>query len=238
MKIGILDSGIGGLTVLASLLKKCPNHEYIYYGDTLHLPYGEKKREEIVSYANSIINFLESENVDLIVIACGTLSSNKEYLISNKRIIDIISPLEGKLDSYKKISIIATPLSIKTNAFKNYINSELNLIACPKLVPIIESNDINKLDDVLEAYLSSTKDSEALILGCTHYPIIKNYIKKYFKKDIICLDKYVVDIIKDMSETKNGLKLYFSKVDKMLIQNVQRILEMNSIEVERKCLND
>lgn len=238
MKIGILDSGIGGLTVLASLLKKCPNHEYIYYGDTLHLPYGEKKREEIVGYANSIINFFESENVDLIVIACGTLSSNKEYLISNKRVIDIISPLKGKLDNYKKISIIATPLSIKTNAFKNYINSELNLIACPKLVPIIESNEVKKLDEVLEEYLSSTKDSEALILGCTHYPIIKNYIKKYFKKDIICLDKYVVDIIKDMNETKRGLKLYFSKVDKMLIQNVQRILEMNSIEVERKCLND
>ena len=238
MKIGILDSGIGGLTVLASLLKKCPNHEYIYYGDTLHLPYGEKKREEIVGYVNSIINFFESENVDLIVIACGTLSSNKEYLISNKRVIDIISPLKGKLDNYKKISIIATPLSIKTNAFKNYINSKLNLIACPKLVPIIESNEVKKLDEVLEEYLSSTKDSEALILGCTHYPIIKNYIKKYFKKDIICLDKYVVDIIKDMNETKRGLKLYFSKVDKMLIQNVQRILEMHSIEVERKCLND
>ena len=62
--------------------------------------------------------------------------------------------------------------------------------------------------------------------------------KKYFKKDIICLDKYVVDIIKDMNETKSGLKLYFSKVDKMLIQNVERILEMNSIKVERKCLND
>ena len=103
MKIGVLDSGIGGLTVLKSLLKSCPKHEYIYYGDTLHLPYGEKTKEEIIGYANNIINFFESKNVDLIIIACGTLSSNKEYLKSNKRIIDIISPLKNKLDNYKEI---------------------------------------------------------------------------------------------------------------------------------------
>ena len=123
MKIGILDSGIGGLSVLASLLKKCPNHEYIYYGDTLHLPYGEKTREEIIGYANNIINFFEKNNVDIIVIACGTLSSNREQLKSNTEIIDIISPLKEKLDKYNKISIIATPLSIKINAFKKLIQS-------------------------------------------------------------------------------------------------------------------
>ena len=95
MKIGILDSGIGGLTVLSSLLKKCPEHEYIYYGDTLHLPYGEKTREEVVGYANEIIKFFESMDVDIVVIACGTLSSNREYLKSNKEIIDIISPIKN-----------------------------------------------------------------------------------------------------------------------------------------------
>ena len=95
MKIGVIDSGIGGLTVLKSLLKKCPNHEYFYYGDTLHLPYGEKTKEEIIVYANKIIKFLESENVDLIVIACGTLSSHKESLTIKKSVIDIISPLNN-----------------------------------------------------------------------------------------------------------------------------------------------
>lgn len=236
MKIGILDSGIGGLTVLSSLLKKCPEHEYIYYGDTLHLPYGEKTREEVVGYANEIIKFFESMDVDIVVIACGTLSSNREYLKSNKEIIDIISPIKGKLDKYNKISIIATPLSIKTNAFKKYLNSELNLIACPKLVPIIEENDYSDLDKVLKDYLENTNDSDALILGCTHYPIIKEQIKKYFNKDIICLDDFVVDLIRQKETGKISLKLYFSKIDNNLEKNVKRILGREDILIERKCL--
>lgn len=238
MKIGLIDSGIGGLTVLEALLRNCPDHEYIYYGDTLHLPYGEKTKEEVVGYANKIIDFLNSENVDIIIIACGTLSSHKDCLKSNDKLIDIISPLKGKLDCYQNISIIATPLSIKTNAFKKYINTDLNLIAAPKLVPIIEGNDYKELDMVLEEYLSSTINSDALILGCTHYPIIKDYIAKYFKKDIICLDKYIVDIIKNKKEGKSNLKLYFSKVDQKLEANVKMILHTKNIKIERKCLDD
>jgi len=177
MKIGMFDSGIGGLTVLNSLINKYPNHEYIYFGDTLHMPYGEKSKEEIIEYANNIIKFLESNNVDIIIIACGTVSSNIEYLKSNTKLIDIISPLKNKLDKYKKISILATPLSIKTNAFKKYINTKLNLVSCPMLVPIIESGNYSNLDKYLEEYLSSTLDSDALILGCTHYPLIQDKIK-------------------------------------------------------------
>ena len=140
MKIGVIDSGIGGLTVLSSLINKCPKHEYIYFGDTFNLPYGDKTKEQIINLANNIVKFLEQKKVDLIVVACGTISSNIEYVKSNVEVIDIISPLKNKLDKYKKISVMATPLSIKTNAFKKYIKSKLNLISCPKLVPIIENN--------------------------------------------------------------------------------------------------
>ena len=236
MRIGLIDSGIGGLTVLSSLLKHCPNHEYIYFGDTLHLPYGEKKKEEIICYGNNIIKFFEKENVDLIIIACGTLSSHKDELISKKKIIDIISPLNNKLNDYKKISIIATPLSIKTNAFKKYISTDLNLISCPKLVPIIESNNYELLDIVLEEYLKETQDSDALILGCTHYPIIVEYIKKHFDKNVICMDQYIIPIISSLEESKNELKIYFSKIDKTLLSNVERILNMKDIDIERVIL--
>lgn len=236
MKIGVIDSGIGGLTVLSSLINKCPNHEYIYFGDTIHLPYGEKSKEEIIDYTNNIIRFLESEKVDVIVIACGSISSHKEFIKSNVPLIDIISPLEGKLDNYKKISVMATAISIKTNAFKNYINSELNLIACPKLVPIIENNNYKKLDKVLNEYLETTKDSEALILGCTHYPLIKNEVSKYFQGDIICLDKYIVDIVKNMQESSYSLKLYFSAITEKLLENVHKILNQDKLDIERKCV--
>ena len=237
MKIGVIDSGIGGLTVLKSLINNCKNHEYIYFGDTFNLPYGEKSKDEVIKFANNIIKFLESKNVDMIVIACGTLSSNIKDIKSKVRLIDIISPLKNKLDNYQKISIMATQLSIKTNAFKKYINSDLNLISCQELVPIIESNDYSKLDKCLESYLKND-ESEALILGCTHYPIIKDEIKKHYTKEIICLDRYVVDIIKEMEESTYSLKLYFSKIDDTLKENVKRILELDDIEIERKCLND
>jgi len=236
MKIGMFDSGIGGLTVLNSLINKYPNHEYIYFGDTLHMPYGEKSKEEIIEYANNIIKFLESNNVDIIIIACGTVSSNIEYLKSNTKLIDIISPLKNKLDKYKKISILATPLSIKTNAFKKYINTKLNLVSCPMLVPIIESGNYSNLDKYLEEYLSSTLDSDALILGCTHYPLIKNYIKKYYQGDIICLDDFIVDVVKELSKSKYNLELYFSKVDNETENNIKKILNNNKIVIERKCI--
>jgi len=236
MKIGVIDSGIGGLSVLSSLIKNCPNHEYIYFGDTIHLPYGEKTKEQIIEYTNNVIKFLESEKVDIIVIACGTISSHIESINSNVPLIDIISPLKNKLDNYKKISIMATPLSIKTNAFKKYINTELNLIPCQKLVPMIENNNYKELDKVLKKYLESTCDSDALILGCTHYPLIKNEISKYYNGDIICLDKYIVDIIKNKKESSFSLKLYFSAITEQLLLNVKRILNIDNLNIERKCV--
>lgn len=238
MKIGVLDSGIGGLTVLATLIKNCPKHEYIYYGDTIHLPYGSKTREEMLNYTNGIIKFLEGEEVDLIIIACGTISSNIEYIKSKKEIIDIVSPIKGKLDNYSKISVIATPLSVETNAFKKYINTEINLISCPLLVPIIENREYEKLDGVLKEYLKNTEDSDALILGCTHYSIIKNKISEYFKKDIIILGDFIVEKVAKLKESDFKLKLYFSLITKDLEKNVKNILSdvcnKQDIHIERR----
>ncbi len=236
MKVGIFDSGVGGLTILKSLINKYPHNTYIYYGDTIHAPYGNKKIEEIVTYSKNIIKFLEDENVDLIIIACGTLSSNKEYLHSNKPLIDLLTPLDNKLDNYHKISIMATPLSIKTNAFKKYIHNNLNLIACDKLVDIIEKCEFNKLDEILQEYMKSTFDSDALLLGCTHYPIIKEYIAKYFNKRIITFDEYLKDLITEDINDKGSIKLYFSYIDDNVLKNINNILNKD-VNIERKILD-
>lgn len=232
MKVGVFDSGIGGLTILKALIDKYPHHEYIYYGDTIHVPYGIKTKDEIIKYANNIINFLEKNGVSIIVIACGTVSSNIKYLDSNVKLIDVLSPLNNKLDKYKCVSIIATPLSIRLNKFKEYIHTDLNLISAPSLVPIIESNDYKDLDNVLKDYLKSTNKSDALLLGCTHYPIIKEYIEKYYKNDIITLDMYLLDIFKDFEDGNSSLKLYFSYLNDNIIANVKKILNKENIEIE------
>ena len=238
MKLGVIDSGLGGLTVLKRLIDSKINHEYIYFGDNIHAPYGEKSLDEIINYGNSIINFLEKKNVDAIILACGTLSSNKELLKSNIPIIDIISILNNKLDKYKEVSILATPLSIKTNAFKKYINTKLNLVSCPLFVPIIEKNDYSNLDIVIKKYLETTKNSDAILLGCTHYPLIKNEIKKYFNNDIICLDDFIVDSIKEFKTSNFELELYFSKLNDDVINNVKRILNKSNLDIKEVKIDD
>ena len=235
MKIGVLDSGIGGLTVLKKLIDNCPNHEYVYFGDTLNMPYGEKTREELIKCGNKIIKFLEKEKVDIIVIACGTLSNNINYLKSNKKLISLIPLLKNKLDSYKDVAIMATPLSIKTNMYQKYIHTKLNLIPCYGLADAIEHSDIAKQEELVKKYAHDIK-CEVLLLGCTHYPIIKNIIKKYYKGGIIGLEDFIVEEVKELKESNYKLKLYFSALNETLKRNVENILLINNIDIEKRIL--
>ena len=122
MRVGLFDSGIGGLTVLKILMDKYPSNDYIYYGDTKNVPYGDKSKEELLDLARSNINFLISKNVDMIIVACGTVSSNcldilvKEYDIP---IISIVKPTIDYLNNsmFNNIGIIATHATINSHIF-------------------------------------------------------------------------------------------------------------------------
>ena len=145
MKIGVFDSGIGGLTVLKKLIDKYPNNEYIYFGDIKNNPYGNKSIEKLEELSSNIIDFLISKKVDMIVIACGTVSSNVGSLLKNKyniEIIDIISPVVEYINNsyYIKIGVIATQATVNSNAFNN-IDKDVKLVACKQFVPIIENNN-------------------------------------------------------------------------------------------------
>ena len=123
MRVGLFDSGIGGLTVLKVLMDKYPSNDYIYYGDTKNVPYGDKSKEELLDLARSNINFLISKNVDMIIVACGTVSSNcldilvKEYDIP---IISIVKPTIDYLNNsmFNNIGVIATHATINSHIFK------------------------------------------------------------------------------------------------------------------------
>ncbi len=233
MKIGVIDSGIGGLSVLKALIAKCPNHEYIYFGDNLNMPYGEKKKDEVIKLGNRIIKFLEQEGVDLIILACGTLSSNVSFLSSKVPLIDVISPLKGKLDNCSNLAIMATPLSVKTNAYQKYIKTNYTLIPCPNLALAIEK-DAKYLRKIVQEYVNKAQDSDTLVLGCTHYPIVKELIEEYYKGRLITLDEYIVDIIKEMEESNPKLTLYFSLVDVKLRRSVQNILGITNLDIRRE----
>ena len=228
MRVGLFDSGIGGLTVLKVLMDKYPSNDYIYYGDTKNVPYGDKSKEELLDLARSNINFLISKNVDMIIVACGTVSSNcldilvKEYDIP---IISIVKPTIDYLNNsmFNNIGVIATHATINSHIFKNSINKKVYEIETSKLVPIIESNNYSNTEEVLHSYLDDYKDKiDVLVLGCTHYPLLIDYIKRILPNNVIILNM-ANQIVMD-NEGNSSIEIYYSKIDDIIVNNTMRII--------------
>ena len=236
MRIGLFDSGLGGLTVLKTLLKKYPNNEYVYYGDTLNIPYGDKTKEELILLAKKNVDFLLSKNVDMIIVACGTVSSNCLDILKESYNIPIISILEPTIDylnnsNYQNILVMATHATINSHIFKNNINKNIYEMETPKLVPIIESNNLVNINKVLHEYLDDYLNNiDIIVLGCTHYPIIRNYIKSVVGENTNILD--MSDLIKIDNDSNKLLEIYFSKIDDKIITNTKNILEINNLIIK------
>ena len=239
MRVGVFDSGIGGLTILKSLLENHPNNEYIYFGDTLNIPYGEKTNDQLKDLSDKIIRFLISKKVDMIVIACGTISSSIYDEIKNKYdvpIYDIINPITNQLKKLKikKALLIATDKTIESKKFEEKLksaNMELYTQACPKFVPIIEHKSKDLLEIELGEYLYQYKnlDIEVVIPGCTHYPIISGEIGDYLNVDILDIGLIVAKSL-DIEYSISDLKIYFSAVDDDLKEVVKDIIGDCEIE--------
>ena len=230
MKIGLFDSGLGGLNVLNNSLEVYPNNHYIYYGDTKNLPYGNKTKEELLIIAKDIISFFEEKKVDLIIIACGTMSSNclKEIKeMTNIKIIDIISPTISylKKQNYKKALVFGTNRTIDSKIFSNNLNNIIE-ISTPEFVPMIENNKIDEF--IIYNYLKDYQDIDILILGCTHYPLLIPYFNKYLTKTrIIDMGKVLIKNINLSNNSINKIDLYFTKIDDNLKTNINKIIIMN-----------
>lgn len=242
MKIGMFDSGVGGLFVLKKLMKYHPDNEYIYFGDTINLPYGDKSKDELKNFSDKIIKFLISKKVDIIIIACGTISSNIYEEIKNKynvKLYDIISPTIKYLNNsnLKNIGIIGTKKTIESNFFKNNINRNTIGIACPKFVDIIENDKKDEFNEYIDLYLKDFKINkiDVLVFGCTHYPYLKDNIRTYLNYEYIDIDmgEKLLDMLK-IKASKKSIELYFSKINDTLIKNVNKILEGNYKITEKK----
>lgn len=192
--IGMFDSGCGGLTVLKEYLKIMPNENFIYYGDTAHLPYGDKSKEKIIEYSEEAVKFLINKNVKMIIIACGTASAlayeylNSKYDIEIRNIITSVA----KNIASKKIGVIATKATIRSNAWENEIlkyheDAKISSVACQLFVPLIEEGFANckATDYFVKKYINRLDNSiDTLVLGCTHYPILKDKIKKALRAKV------------------------------------------------------
>jgi len=219
--IGIFDSGIGGLTVLKQIIKKLPSEKYIYYADTDNVPYGTKPKEEVKKYINQAVEFLMSQNVKAIVIACNTATSIAVNELREKYTIPIIGiepaakpAVENR--GAKRVLIMATPTTIREEKLKILLE-ELNaveyvdLVPMPKLVKFAEKGDF-KSNEVIQYIQQELKqynlnDYSELVLGCTHFPFFKETLLNIFPKNIQIIDGSigVANRLKNVLEEKELL---------------------------------
>lgn len=247
--IGIFDSGIGGLTVAKALFHALPHENFVYFGDTAHMPYGDKSTASIQAYAVKIAHMLLEQECKIILIACHTASSVafdlvKEYVGNQAYVMNMVDPVVSLLrESYakKRVGLIGTQATINSNIYKKRID-ELNVGITLKsqatgiLASAIEEGFHRKkvIDDILEEYLSqdTLSDIDALILGCTHYPVVKKNISAFYKNKVEIIDpseiiaQAVVEYLK-LSNMKNDnikkgdKKFYISDYTKCFAENTK-----------------
>ena len=222
--IGIFDSGFGGLTVMSAISKLMPKENIIYFGDTAHVPYGSKSKKIVTEFATKISKFLVKNNVKMIVIACNTASAfSLDYLKKNIKVpvIGVIkagSIMAAQNTKNKKIGVIGTEGTIKSSAYEKEIKKYDNKIncfsqACPLFVPLVEEgwNNGKITEDIIKVYLKNLVDKkiDTIILGCTHYPLLKSTIKKVIGKKINIVDSAnaVALVVKKLLTEKDLLKV-------------------------------
>jgi len=201
--IGVFDSGVGGLTVVSELLRLLPGEDIIYFGDTAHLPYGSKSKEAVLRFSLDIANFLKKQKVKIIVVACNTASS---FALSSLRenmelpVIGVIEPgAQAAIDSTRnfRIGVIGTEGTIKSGAFEAALrridkNVKVFSQACPLFVPLVEEGWLDDPEtlQVAKKYLSPLNDKniDTLILGCTHYPLLKGCLSRIMGEKVSLID--------------------------------------------------
>lgn len=202
--IGVMDSGVGGLTVVKELVRQLPREKIVYFGDSLRCPYGERSKEEVLSFTKEIYNFLSRKDIKLFIIACNTataLAISEIRKMIDIPVIGVIKPGSRRAlqisdnDNILVLSTQGTMLSHKYKSTIQKINKSAIVTehACPDFVPLIEAFNYKNADirdNVIHETLKSVKDTNAdtVILGCTHYPLIKQAIDDYFSNE-----KHIVD---------------------------------------------
>ncbi|OUL22433.1 glutamate racemase [Nostoc sp. RF31YmG] len=202
--IGIFDSGVGGLTVLRQVYRQLPNESVIYFGDTARLPYGIRSQAEILQFVREILTWLQQQQVKMVIMACNTSSAlaletvREEF---NLPILGVILPgARAAVQQGKRIGVIATPATAKSNAYKQAIleidpNVQVWQVGCPEFVPLIEQNRIHDpyTIEVARSYLEPLihQEIDTLVYGCTHYPHLAPVLRSLLPSQVKLVDPAV-----------------------------------------------
>ena len=214
--IAFFDSGVGGLTVFAKVKKLLPNENYLYFGDTKNMPYGEKAENQLIEFADRIFKFFEKQNAKAVVMACNTTSAityeklKDNYNFKIYPIIQTVCSTLAGLDGVKSLGVIATPATINSHAYSKGIakyNKDMKVyeLAAPNWVRIVEEHrihqpqSIEQIKEILEVMKKNNPDK--IVLACTHYPYLLDVLKKFLPED-----KYIDPAIFFAQSIKNDLE--------------------------------
>ncbi len=256
--IGVFDSGIGGLTVVKHLRNLLPHEDIVYFGDTARLPYGLKSEEVVKRFAFEDSHFLLEHNVKIIVVACNTAASTAIHLLKehlDTPVMGVIQPgAEAcvKKTRNKKVGVIGTAATIRSEKYSQMIHEldkNIKVIdqACPLFVPLVEEGffEDEATDLIAKRYLDKVIENnvDTLILGCTHYPVIKNSIQRIVGEDVVMVDsgeetaKFVKNYLKlnnlfSSKTVKSKLKIYVSDLSHKFQEIAERFLQNSLSHIE------
>lgn len=230
--IGVFDSGVGGLTVVREITRQLPGENIVYFGDTARVPYGSKSKDNIIRFSRQIIRFLQTKQVKAIVIACNTASALALDVVRSEfdvPIIGVVVPgARAAVEATKNlhVGVVGTDATVRSKVYTKNItdmNPEISVIekACPLFVPLVEEGfkDHNVTEEIIDYYLNPLKSSEidTMILGCTHYPLLRSKIREYMG------DK--IQIVNPAYETAMDLKHILEEQDMVNKQSEQGYCE-------------
>ncbi len=262
--IGIFDSGVGGLTVVRALRKALPHEDFIYLGDTARVPYGNKTADTVLRFSGEVCRFLISHRVKAIVVACNTASAlalphlEKDFPLP---ILGMISSgAEAALSSGKArhVGVIGTAATIESGAYATAIRERnpfvrVSSVSCPLLVPLVEENWLNHpaTENILKEYLSPLlkEKIDTLVLGCTHYPLLKPLIRKVVTQKIHLVDsadasaEHTLTLLQknrliNPSRKPGRTALFVTDLPRKMDQLVESFLGLKKIETHKVSLRE
>ena len=198
MNIGFFDSGLGGLLILKAVARALPQYDYIYYGDTVNLPYGDKTEAEVYELTKTAIEELFKRDCLLVIVACNTASAESIRRIQDtylkeeyhdRRILGVIVPTVEEVieKGFKRAILLATTRTVESGKYERELHKsepepiELLSIATPELVPLIESGNIDEALKIATAMIEAeAREGDVVLLGCTHYALLKDSLRKHF----------------------------------------------------------
>ncbi len=228
--IGVFDSGFGGLTVLKALLENIPGASYLYFGDTARLPYGSKSVETVAKYAVEATRFLEQQGAEFIVIACNTATALALPQIKQAALVPVVGVIEPGAEAAnaasknRRVVVIGTEATISSHAYRKALEARGVMAsekACPLLVPLVEEGWVEHTvtEQVAsiymdEAFAGEFREADVLVLGCTHYPLLKGVLRKVTPAHVCIVDSAessahtVAGMVQTESERVTSLKFF------------------------------